>query len=1126
MSSSDGSEPSESSVGPIPGVDYDFSEKSGADLLRKIYQIPVLLSVVAVMLWIRLQSYDNFVRGGQVYFSGNDAWYHLRQVQYTVQNWPSTIPFDPWTHYPFGTSVGQFGTLYDQIIATAALVIGLGSPSETLVAKTLLVTPAVFGALVVIPTYLIGKRLGGRTGGLFAAFVLMLLPGAFLRRGLVGFADHNIAEPFFQGFAVVALLVALAVAQRDRPIWELVVAREWEEVKPTVAWSALAGVSIGLYIWTWPPAVLLLGIFATYIAYQVVSDHAGGRSPDHVAFVAVVSMAITAVMSLARFEEVSYSVSEITIIQPVIAIGIGLGAAVLAWAARVFESVETDDERIAEHGFTWTVAALGVVGVLSVVLIDQPPFDIIGSNLLRFVGFSAGAQTRTIGEAQPFLQSGSVRYYGSFGVILAEYGFAFITALAATVWLLVKPLWKRGTTGDYYYLAGSALVVLFIFVGAPVFNDIASGLGFNPQVTGLAVIAALVFGATARIRYDAEHLFVFVWAAFITAAAFTQVRFNYYLAVTVAVMNAYFLKEILAIIGIEAVADISLPDIDTYQYIAVALSILVVLGPVLVVPVSLGNTGNPDIDRTNTAVSVGNSTGPGSVTIWDENLQWMNDNTPAEGNLAGAGNANALEYYGTYQRPADSDYEYPEGAYGVMSWWDYGHYITTRGERIPHANPFQEGARSAANYLLAPSEEEANEVLANIDDDGEAEQMRYVMVDWQMVTVGSKFGAPVVFDDDTNASEYYAPTLRAQQTQQGTRYGVAFQDKKQRYYQSMMVRLYRFHGSRADPTVNTLFGERVVVFDYDTVSAEDGTTYKVLPQGENATAVRTFANESAAQQFVEEDGTAQIGGVGSFPRESVPALEHYRLVSTSNTSAYSSSQYQRTVLQESQSLGLRPSLLQQTQPQWVKTFEKVPGATVEGDGADPNETLTATVEMEVPEGGTGGNASTFTYEQQTTANADGEFEFTVPYSTAGYDEYGPENGYTNVSVRATGAYTVTGEVESNESAYIVRNQGTFNVSEGAVNGDTDETVSVTLDEEVLRAPEGAQNGSETNNTTDDSENTSSLPTEFDSLDGLEATSDDGSTGSDDPSGESFAGTGSTDGTAPSVRAPVRRTVTP
>ena len=34
---------------------------------------------------------------------------------------------------------------------------------------------------------------------------------------------------------------------------------------------------------------------------------------------------------------------------------------------------------------------------------------------------------------------------------------------------------------------------------------------------------------------------------------------------------------------------------------------------------------------------------------------------------------------------------------------DYGHWITTLGERIPTANPFQQNARQAANFLLVPN---------------------------------------------------------------------------------------------------------------------------------------------------------------------------------------------------------------------------------------------------------------------------------------------------------------------------------------------------------------------------------------------------------------------------------------
>ena len=45
-----------------------------------------------------------------------------------------------------------------------------------------------------------------------------------------------------------------------------------------------------------------------------------------------------------------------------------------------------------------------------------------------------------------------------------------------------------------------------------------------------------------------------------------------------------------------------------------------------------------------------------------------------------------------YNAPPNGEmFQYPDSAYGVMSWWDYGHVITYFAHPIPHANPFQAG---------------------------------------------------------------------------------------------------------------------------------------------------------------------------------------------------------------------------------------------------------------------------------------------------------------------------------------------------------------------------------------------------------------------------------------------------
>ncbi|MDX1747544.1 MAG: STT3 domain-containing protein, partial [Halobacteriales archaeon] len=262
------------------------------------YPIPILATLVGFALWVRLQAIDRFLVDGRIYFTGNDAFYHFREVMYVVTHWPWTMPFDPWTYFPYGTSQGQFGTLFDQLIATAALIVGLGSPDTQTVASVHLVAPAVFGAATVLPIYAIGKRYGDRLTGLFAAAVLVLLPGTFLSRTTVGFTDHNSAEPFFQAVAVLGLLLAIHVVEQEKPVFELIVDRDWAGLRRPLIWSVLGGFAVFTYIWVWPPGIFLVGLIAVFFTLQLTGTFVRGRSPEHLAFSGVVMMGVLFVLLL------------------------------------------------------------------------------------------------------------------------------------------------------------------------------------------------------------------------------------------------------------------------------------------------------------------------------------------------------------------------------------------------------------------------------------------------------------------------------------------------------------------------------------------------------------------------------------------------------------------------------------------------------------------------------------------------------------------------------------------------------------------------------------------------------------------------------------------------------------
>ncbi|MCD2200491.1 oligosaccharyl transferase, archaeosortase A system-associated [Halobacterium sp. KA-4] len=1040
------SEKNEESMAP------SISGGSALDALENWYHVPVLGAVLAFMFWVRVQAWENFTQNGEVYFSGNDAYYHFRQVMYTVQNWPQTMPYDVWTGFPTGTNSGQFGTLFDQIVATAALVVGLGDPSQQTTAMTLLFAPVVFGALLAIPTYFVGKRLGGRLGGVFAAVILALLPGYFLSRTLAGAADHNGAEPLFQSLAVLATLVALGVAQREKPVYEQFLDRDVAGLRRVVGWSVLAGVATAAYMWMWPPGVLLVGIFGVFYLVKLTSDYYSGTSPDHVAVVGAISMMTTGLLMLVPLSYMNFSATGYTLLQPLFSFAVAIGVVFLAWLARQWDDRELD-------ATSYPVAVIGILlvglGITAVVLPDL--FSMIQTNLVRFVGFSAGASARTIGEAQPFLSRTSSYGLGMFGVIFLEYGLAFFTALLGAAWILLRPHIRSGNPRRMGGAAVAVVVVGAVFAAPGIGDAVGTLFGLDGQLGALAIVGVTLTAVTVTGEYDAEQLLVVVWGAFITSAAFTQMRFNYYLVVPVVVLNAYVLKVVLGLVSLDKPAS-QIEDVDWYQVGTVVAVVLVVLVPIAA-PVAASATGDgaSPIQLTNnqnqqvplqSATTVGAANNPGAVTSWDDAMEWMNANTPEQGDFGGAGNADQLDYYGTYSQT--DDYDYPEGAYGVMSWWDYGHWMTVEGETIPVANPFQQHATQAANFLLSQNEDEAADALAAVEEDDA--KTRYVAVDSQMILPLEKFSAPTVFYDGPNnfsQSDFYTRSVIARyqdgepaaaQIMTDSRYGTQA-IRSQEYYESMMVKLYRYHGSAksVDPVV------------VDWRQNRGGLPWFDISNQQNWT--RSFDSMQAAEQYAANDTTAQIGGVGSSPREYVEALDHYRMVGVSDESAAPAN------------LWLTGNeLSSQYYPTSVKLFERVNGATIEGTGP-ANTTLEVSTNFEITEmRNENGSAPTFPYAQRVETGPDGNFELTVPYSTTGYDEYGPENGYTNTSVRATGPYEITSGNTITDDREIVNWNATTHVTEGQVIGQNDSASTVDL-ERNLRATLGEVNNSTTSNET-------------------------------------------------------------
>ena len=296
-------------------------------------------------------------------------------------------------------------------------------------------------------------------------------------------------------------------------------------------------------------------------------------------------------------------------------------------------------------------------------------------------------------------------------------------------------------------------------------------------------------------RQSPAALFVLIWSLFMFLATVAHIRWEYFFAVNIALLSAVFVSWAITFAadevkklfgkkqqesaepkgkkGKKPVSSASQkPDVLKIGILAVVVVLAVVFTGISAV----------------TAVQSASVYGQVGTTEkdWIEATEWLVEGTPETG----------IDYYKLYEREG---FSYPNEAYGVMSWWDYGHYITTIGERIPNSNPFQagvSGSYGAAQVLTATDE---NAVVQKLDHLG----TKYVMTDYQMA--GSKFGAMAIWaNTELQTSPFYTHLL--QQTSADGYSVVTAQSKN--YYNTLTVRLQNFDGSYAEAGSVYLVGRR------------------------------------------------------------------------------------------------------------------------------------------------------------------------------------------------------------------------------------------------------------------------------------------------------------------------------
>ena len=474
-----------------------------------------------------------------------------------------------------------------------------------------------------------------------------------------------------------------------------------------------------------------------------------------------------------------------------------------------------------------------------------------------------------------------------------------------------------------------------------------SSWSFDLAASSFNIGLLLALGGFAVLVWKIIHdkspvaLFVLIWSLFMFLATVAHIRWEYFFAVNVALLSAVCVSWAISFAGTEVAKLFSKkhqPDSEqkgkkgkkSVPSASEKPDVLKIGVLTVVIILALVFTGISGVNAVQSASAYGEI----GVTEkdWIEATEWLVDGTPETG----------IDYYELYEREG---FSYPSEAYGIMSWWDYGHYITTIGERIPNSNPFQAGVSGtygAAQVLTSTDENAVVQKLNHL-------RTKYVMTDYQMA--GSKFGAMSIWANPAVQTEPYYTHLLQQRS--GGSYSVVT-GYTEEYYNTLTVRLQNFDGSytEADSVILALtdssagYGYPVITYTKSYVNADDA--WKAAKEY-NAQSANTAAGKyayvlSAPNPYKPETYFA--------PNTDIPALKHFRLVHESDT---------YVVPVDSYTVGV-------TEPNgggtaWVKTFEYVKGAVIKGNGI---------ISIDV----TTNNGRTFTY-RQVSENG----QFIVPYAT-------------------------------------------------------------------------------------------------------------------------------------------------
>lgn len=272
----------------------------------KNWKVAVMLTGIFILaLFLRVYfNVSEATDDGFKMTGGSDPYYHKRAVDWVITEHEHLID-DPMLNYPIGIPNPR-PPVFDWSMALTGIAISpaFGGDAEESTWWAVEFIPALFGALTIIPVYLIGKESFNKRTGILAAFLLAIMAG-HIGHTTFGLADH---DSFFLFWAVTSIyFFQRSVNCLKDGIW----VKDWTRLSDirygfqdmvkanqvALGYALFAGMSMSVIALAWKGFPYIMTIIIAYFLFQLLINKVREVDSLNLSFISLTALAMPMALS-------------------------------------------------------------------------------------------------------------------------------------------------------------------------------------------------------------------------------------------------------------------------------------------------------------------------------------------------------------------------------------------------------------------------------------------------------------------------------------------------------------------------------------------------------------------------------------------------------------------------------------------------------------------------------------------------------------------------------------------------------------------------------------------------------------------------------------------------------------